>query len=274
MNTFSSKFQEIVMIMADPSSYIRTKSSDSDTNSFLSVINTFSKKYKQQNSTNQPIEQIHIITIADVLKNIIPPELKVDYTDLLDYFKMIQNFQSNPVCDCYVRDHDKLEEYTDDDVVKSSDLFMAFHCKTCKHFESDHKSCSKYISTDNYYCNICGLGKSSHTICMNYNGINDDCDTCGFSWYDHQNKYDNMMIEDCGNFIPHSECSDRCANCIFNNTHHKYTPKYHLLNTVMKSKISSLWFTISVDFISMSERDRLGLYNQYYSIAKMLTNHL
>ena len=274
MNTFSSNVQEIISVMTDPTSYIEPESKSSTTESFESTIIEIIKKYNHQQNEQNKQNQTNLTLIIEILKKIIPAELKIDYSDLMDYFKKVEQLQSNPVCSCYVRNHDKLEDYEDDDVVKSSELFMGFHCKTCGHFESEHKVCLKYIHTDDYWCETCGVTKSSHIVCMNYDGIVDHCNSCGFSWHTHEDKYDEMKIEDCGNFTPHSEYTSRCYNCIFNETHHKYTKKYHSLNSVSKSKISDLWFHISADFISMTETERLALYSQYYMIVKMLTNSL
>ena len=272
MNTFSSNFQELISIMTNPLSYIETgtkSSSESIESSMFEII----KKYQPNNQQNQP-NQSNLEPIIELLKKIIPSELKIDYSDLMEYFVNVQKLQSNPVCSCYVRNHEKLEQYGDNDIVKSSELFMGFHCKTCGHFDSEHKACAKYIHTDDYWCEICGLEKSLHIICMNYDEIDDNCNLCGFSWHDHQNKCDSMKIEDCGNFIPHLECKSRCNKCIFNETHHKYSKKFHELNSKSKSKVADLWFHITADFISMTETERLALYSQYYMIAKMLTNSL
>ncbi len=269
MNIFRSNFQEIISIMANPSSYVESNSKTSQAESFEVTMAGIVKKYN-----NEQNQQINLTPIIEILKNIIPAELKIDYSDLMDYFKKVEQFQSNPICSCYVRNHDKLEEYEDDDVVKSSELFMGFHCKTCGHFDSEHKPCSKYVDTDDYWCETCGITKSSHTICMNYDGVVDDCNSCGFSWHKHQDKYDEMKIEDCGNFVPHPEYSSRCCNCIFNDTHHKYAKKFHLLNDKAKSKVADLWFDLTADFLSMTEAERIGLYSQYYIIVKMLTSHL
>jgi len=255
--------------MADPTSYVELKSKPSKTESFESTLTEIIEKYN-----TQQIEQKHITPIVNALKNILPSELKIDYSDLMDYFVMVQKFQSNPVCSCYVRNHDKLEEYEDDDVVKSSELFMGFHCKTCGHFDSEHKACKKYVHTDDYCCETCGITKSLHTCCMNYDGIVDNCNLCGFSWHEHQNKYDGMKIEDCGNFVPHPEYTSRCSNCIFNDTHHKYTKKFHSLNDKTKSQVADLWFHITADFISMTETERMQYYNQFYMLTQIITNSL
>jgi hypothetical protein len=114
----------------------------------------------------------------------------------------------------------------------------------------------------------------SHTICMNYDGIDNDCNTCRFSWYKHQDKYDEMKIDDCGNFSPHPACTSRCSNCIFNNTHHKFSKKFHSLNSTSKDKIRDLWSDITADFIDLSETDRLKYLHQYKIIDQMLTNRL
>jgi hypothetical protein len=275
MINFTSNIQEILTIMTDPSSYVKTTPNTITSQSFGTIMTEIIKNCNHQKLTNQKIEEKDITSIIEMIQQIIPSdELKIDYSDLFDYFQKVETFQENPICNCYVRDHDKLEEYTDDDVIKSYDLFMAFHCKTCGHFDSAHKSCTKYIHTNDYYCDNCGLGKKVHTICMNYNGINTDCETCGFSWQNHQDKYDQMMIQNCEKFVPHSEWSDRCTNCIFNNKHHMYTNRFHSLNEDAKRKICDLWFSITVNFMSMTEGDRLGFYNQYDMILKMLTNPL
>jgi len=269
MNTFSSNFTELMTIMANPLSYIETKPTSSKTESFESTITEIVKKYN-----NQQFDQTHITPIIEILKKIIPSELKIDYTDLMDYFVVVQKFQSNPICSCYVRNHDKLEEYGDDVVVKSSELFLGFHCKTCGHFNSEHTVCKKYVHAEDYWCETCGLGKSEHSICMNYNNVDDDCNTCGFSWHEHQDKYDKMKIEDCGNFVPRLNCDSRCSNCIFNQTHHRYTKKFHLLNNDAKNNVGDLFFVLTADFLSMSEVERIEMYSQYYMITQMLTNHL
>lgn len=263
MNTFTSNVQEIIAIMNDPASYVESKSKTSFDSSLYEII----KKYQQNQETN-------ITAIIEILKKVIPSELKIDYSDLREYFVNVQRLQSNLICSCYVRNHENLEQYGDDDIVKSSELFMGFNCKTCGHFDSEHKACAKYIHTDDYWCGTCGLGKSSHTICMNYDGINDDCDGCGLSWFEHQDKYDKMKIEDCRNFIPHVKCASRCSKCIFNETHHRYTNKFHALNDEMKNKINKLWFYITTEFIKMTEPERIGLHTYYYIITKMLTSHL
>jgi hypothetical protein len=269
MNTFLSNITEIISVMADPSSYIETTSKSSKTESFESTMAGIVKKYN-----NQQIKQKHITPIIEILKKIIPTEIKVDYSDLLDYFVKVKKFQKNSTCNCYVRNLDKLDKYTDDDVVKSSELFLGFHCKTCGHFDSEHKACKKYVHTDDYWCETCGITKSSHTVCMNYDGIVDNCNSCGFDWHEHQNKYDGMKIEDCRNFVPHSEYTSRCSNCIFNDTHHKYTKKYHSLNDKTKSQVADLWFHITVDFISMTETERMQYYNQFYMLTQIITNSL
>lgn len=273
MDTFSSNIQEILTIMNDPASYVESKSqlsSSSSSESFESIMFEIIRQYKQ----NQHIEQnqTNFTPLIEILKKIMPSEMKIDYSDFAEYFVKVQSLQSNPVCSCYVRNHDHLEKYSDGDIIKSSELFMGFHCKTCGHFDTGHKPCDKYVHTDDYFCQTCGLESSKHTICMNYNGINEDCNTCGFSLHEHQDKYDKMKINDCGKFIPHSECSSRCTNCIFSATHHKYSKKYHSLNSISKSQVSDLWFDITSDFISFSETERLGLYAQYYMIVQMLTN--
>jgi hypothetical protein len=272
MDSFSSNFQEILTIMTDPTSYIEYKSSSESSESFESIMYEIIKQYKKIQQLQET--QINFTPIIEIFKKIIPSEIKIDYSDLAEYFEKVMSLSSNPVCSCYVQNHDNLEKYSDDAIIKSSELFMGFHCKTCGHFDREHKPCVKYVHTDDYYCQICGLVNSSHTICMNYDGIKDDCNTCGFSWYKHQDKYDEMKIDDCGNFSPHPACTSRCSNCIFNNTHHKFSKKFHSLNSISKDKIRDLWFDITADFIELSESDRLKVFAQYIIIDQMLTNRL
>ena len=111
-------------------------------------------------------------------------------------------------------------------------------------------------------------------INIHYNNVDDDCNTCGFSWHAHQDKYDQMKIEYCGNFVTHPNCDSRCSNCIFNQTHHRYTKNYHSLNNKAKSEVADLWFHITVDFLSMSEIQRIQYYNQFYMLTQIITNHL
>lgn len=268
MDTITSNIQEILTIMTDPASYAESKSQLSS-ESFEPIMFEIIKQYKQNQQT-----QTNIAPLIEMFKKIIPSEMKIDYSDFAEYFVKVQTLQSNPVCSCYVRNHDHLKKYSDDDIIKSSELFMSFHCKTCGHFDTEHKTCHKYAHTDDYFCQTCGLERSSHSVCINYNGIVDDCNTCGFSLHKHQEKYDQMKINDCGNFIPHSVYSSRCSNCIFNKSHHTYSKKYHSLNSISKSQVSDLWFDITSDFILLSETERLRLYAQYYMIAQLLTNHL
>ena len=261
--------QEIFEIMSNPDSY--TTKHTTSTSSIESIIHNF---FKNQTSNFDKIESKHMPFVIDMLKKIMPTELKIDYSDLYDYFVKVEQMQSNPVCSCYLRNHDELEQYSDDDVVKSSELFMGFHCKSCGHFESEHKPCAKYVKTDDYCCDTCGLGKSQHTICTSYVGVVDDCTNCGFSWHNHQDLLDSMKVNDCGKFTPHVEYSYRCAGCIFNDTHHKYSTKFHHLNDDAKSKVADLFFELSADFISLTETERMKFYTEYYMVTRIITKCL
>jgi hypothetical protein len=268
--SFSFAIQNMLAILDNPSSYIeQEKKSDkqSEKESFENFISEFV-------SAGNVIEKKHMPLIIETLKKIMPREIKIDYSDLYDYFKKSIQFKSNPICDCYTQQINQIDKYNDnDETVKSCDLFLAFHCKNCGHFESDHKVCSKYIHTEYYMCNTCGLTKSSHIVCMNYSIISDDCVNCvncGFTLRDHQYKCNQLKIEDCGKFIKDPKYDSKCANCIYNETHHRYSKKYHSLNDMAKSKISDMYFEITAKFISMNKTEQLKYYDDYHMITSML----
>lgn len=269
-STFAEQCQELLYIMTNPSSYKENSTSITKPTTNQEPMNDLLNILNSMRTTSNKDEILQYV--IDSLKKILPDELKIDYSDFNDYFKKVESYQSNPVCDCFVKQIEQLENYSDDDVVKSSDLFMSFHCKTCGHYDSSHKVCNRFAKNENYDCDTCGLGKSVHKICGKYVGITDDCNSCGYSWYEHCDDLDEKMIHDCGNFTEHPENSSRCANCIFNETHHQYTHKFHSLNPKSKAHVSDLFFKITADFICMSEIERVCHYNIYSTLTTLLTN--
>jgi len=229
--------------------------------------------------------------IIAALKMIMPSDLKIDYSDCDDYFKKYTQLIAKPICQHYSRQIENLINYSDDDTILMSELFLGFHCKTCGHFESDHITCHKYIKSTDFDCATCGMSKSSHIICIDYsihnihgctydedlidsNTDNDDCINCGLSWLDHQHKYDQLKIDDCGTFTENPNFPSHCLNCIFNRTHHSFSKKYHSLNDKSKSKIIDNFHRITSEFHTMSETDRIKSYKEYYSIIQMITSSL
>jgi hypothetical protein len=272
-DTFDTYITNIFQIMENPNSYITTDTNQLS-NKMSNILSELMSTHKI-NSTQEQITEQHIPQIVNNLKNIMPLDMNIDYSDLLDYFKTVEQFKSNSICKCYVRPYD--DEDLDDcgeEIIKSSVIFKNVQCKTCGYFESDHKVCTKYIHTDDYWCENCGLGQDLHAICMNYNGIDEDCTSCGISWRNHQDKMDTMNIDDCNNFMEHPECKNRCVNCVFNKNHHRYSKKYHLLNKNAQHQITDLWFSLTSDFISMTEEVKLKYYTGYMSINRILTKPL
>lgn len=263
MNTFCLKFTNIINIMSNPESYnSEEKNKETVDNSLPNFFLNMNKK-KLKSKDMEPI--------VELLKKIIPSNLNVDYSDLLSYFKYYQKVQSKPVCKCYTQNNSNLDKYQDVDIIKSYDLFINFNCKNCGHFESEHTTCKKYVNTDDSYnCKCCGIRKDLHTICMNYDSIDNYCNYCGFSWLEHRLKYDKMNIDDCGNFISHPENSKRCCNCIYNETHHKYSKKYHALNQKAKDKVADDFFVLTSEFIQMSDSKKIEVCMMYEIITKML----
>lgn len=268
---FASHCTEILTIMANPDSYVNN---DINISNILDrVIYQMIQKYK--NEFNNKIEEKYISQIIETLKNIMPTDFDIDYSDLFDYFKTYDQLQLNPICNCYVHKDDEFDNYDDNydnTPIKISNLFAGFHCNTCGHYESEHKVCTKYVSmNNNYWCQTCGLGINIHIICSNYNGIDGDCSDCGFNWHNHQDNYDQQKISDCGKFTEHPNCYLRCANCIFNKTHHGYSQKYHQLNNKTKSIITDLNLKLHLDFISMTKIEQQQYNTMLNVIMQLLT---
>ena len=265
MNTFCLKFINIINIMSNPESYNSEQKNKEKVDNLVSDLFLNINKKKLKSKDMEPI--------VELLKKIIPSNLNVDYSDLLSYFKNYQKVQSKPVCKCYTENISVLDKYQDEEIIKSYDLFINFNCKKCGHFESEHKPCKKYVNTDDSYnCECCGIRKDLHTICMNYDSIDNNCNYCGFSWLEHRLKYDEMKIDDCGNFISHPENSKRCCNCIYNEIHHKYSKKYHTLNQKAKDEVADDFFVLTSEFIQMPDSEKIEVYMKYKIITKMLTN--
>jgi len=273
IDKFISLSQQITDIINNPSSYVNQPIQSNYPNEyksgllFVTQILNFSTSVDSENKFTQ--QSLKILT--NILKSIIPSDVVIDYSDLEAYFTNYIKTKNNPVCNKYIRNLDIMTKYSDDaQSIKSSDFFGAFNCKSCNHFESNHIICKKYISGDNYDCMTCGIDSSKHVTCSNYTGIDGDCDVCGFDLFHHVMIAEDKKTPDCRNYQKHPETSERCKNCIFNETHHKLKEQIHNLNKKNKDKVTDLFFTLTSKYICMPDTLKLKYYDNYKNLCEMI----